>query len=42
VAKEVLDAFVNAKFSDDPNFKRRVNKLTEMELKYAEQLLNKN
>ena len=42
VAKEVLDAFVNAKFSDDPNFKRRVNKLTEMELKYAEQLLSKN
>ena len=41
VAKEVLDAFVNAKFSDDPNFKRRVNKLTEMELKYAEQLLRK-
>ena len=42
VAKEVLDAFINAKFSDDPNFKRRVNKLTEMELKYAEQLLSKN
>ena len=42
VAKEVLDAFVNAKFSDDPNFKRRVKKLTEMEYKYAEKLLSKN
>ena len=42
VAKEVLDAFVNANFSDDPNFKRRVSKLSEMELKYAEQLLSKN
>ena len=41
VAKEVLDAFLNAKFSSDPNFKRRVSKLSQMELKYAKQLLSK-
>jgi ribose 5-phosphate isomerase B len=41
VAKEVLDAFLNAKFSSDPNFKRRVSKLSQMELKYAKKLLSK-
>ena len=41
VAKEVLDAFLNAKFSTDPDFKRRVSKLSRMELKYAKQLMSK-
>ena len=39
VAKEVLEAFVNAKFSTDPDFRRRVDKLAEMERKYAEELV---
>ena len=39
VAKEVLEAFVNAKFSTDPDFRRRVDKLAEMERKYAEVLV---
>ena len=39
VAKEVLDAFVNAKFSTEPDFRRRVDKLSEMERSYAEQLV---
>lgn len=38
LAKEVLDAFVNAEFSTDPDFRRRVQKLSEMELKYAKEL----
>jgi len=38
LAKEVLDAFVNAEFSTDPDFRRRVEKLAEMELKYAKEL----
>jgi len=38
LAKEVLDAFVNAEFSTDPDFRRRVEKLSEMELKYAHEL----
>ncbi len=38
VAKEVLDAFMNAKFSSDPDFRRRVEKLSEMERKYAKEL----
>jgi ribose 5-phosphate isomerase B len=38
VAKEVLDAFVNAEFSTDPDFRRRVEKLSEMERKYAREL----
>ena len=38
VAKEVLDAFVNAEFSTDPNFRRCVEKLSEMERKYAREL----
>ena len=39
VAKEVLEAFVNAEFSTDPDFRRRVDKLAEMERKYAEELV---
>ena len=39
VAKEVLEAFVNAEFSTDPDFRRRVEKLAEMERKYAEELV---
>jgi ribose 5-phosphate isomerase B len=41
VAKEVLGAFVNAQFSTDPDFRRRVEKLSEMERKYARELMNK-
>ena len=39
VAKEVLEAFVNAEFSSDPDFRRRVDKLSEMERKYARELV---
>ena len=39
VAKEVLDAFVGAEFSTDPDFRRRVDKLAEMERKYAKELI---
>ena len=39
VAKEILDAFIEAKFSTDPDFRRRVDKLAEMEMKYAKELL---
>ena len=39
VAKEVLDAFVGAEFSTDPDFRRRVDKLAEMERKYAKELV---
>lgn len=39
VAKEVIDAFLNAEFSTDPDFRRRVDKLAEMERKYAEELV---
>ena len=39
VAKEVLDAFVNANFSTDPDFRRRVEKLAEMERKYAKKIV---
>ena len=39
VAKEVLDAFVNATFSTDPDFRRRVDKLAEMERKYAAEIV---
>jgi len=38
LAKEVLDAYVNAEFSTDPDFRRRVQKLSEMEMKYAKEL----
>jgi len=38
LAKEVLDAFVNAEFLTHPDFRRRVEKLSEMELKYAHEL----
>ena len=31
VAEEVLSAYLNAKFSTDENFRRRVRKLSEME-----------
>ena len=40
VAKEILDAFISAEFSTDPDFRRRVDKLAEMELKYAKELLS--
>jgi len=39
VAKEVVETFVNAEFSTDPDFRRRVEKLAEMERKYAEELV---
>ena len=39
VAKEVLEAFVNAEFSSDTGFRRRVDKLSEMERKYARELV---
>ena len=39
VAKEVLEAFVNAEFSSDPDFRRRVDKLSEMVRKYARELV---
>jgi len=39
VAKEVIDAFVNATFSTDPDFRRRVDKLAEMEQKYAREIV---
>ena len=42
VAKEVLDAFLAAEFSTDPDFRRRVEKLSEMERKYAKQLIELN
>lgn len=42
VAREVLDAFVNAKFSTDPDFRRRVDKLGEMERKYARELMGQS
>ncbi|MGB1748330.1 MAG: ribose 5-phosphate isomerase B [Dehalococcoidia bacterium] len=38
LAKEVLDAFVNAEFLTQPDFRRRVQKLSEMEMKYAREL----
>jgi ribose 5-phosphate isomerase B len=41
VVKEILDAFVNAKFSTDPDFRRRVEKLHQMERRYAKKLLEK-
>lgn len=42
VAKDVLDTFIDSNFSDNPDFRRRVKKLSEMELFYAEQLLKTN
>lgn len=39
VAEEILDAFLKAKFSTEPQFRRRVQKLHELERWAAEQLL---
>jgi ribose 5-phosphate isomerase B len=39
VAKEILDAFVAAEFSADPDLRRRVQKLHQMERDYARRLL---
>jgi ribose 5-phosphate isomerase B len=39
VVKEILDAFIAAEFSTDPDFRRRVNKLHQMERDYAKKLL---
>lgn len=38
IAQVVADAFLNAEFSIEPHFRRRVDKLTEMENKYAREL----
>jgi ribose 5-phosphate isomerase B len=40
VVKEILDAFIAAEFSTDPDFRRRVNKLHQMERNYAKKLLS--
>ena len=39
VVKEILDSFVAAKFSTDPDLRRRVQKLHQMERDYARKLL---
>jgi ribose 5-phosphate isomerase B len=39
IAKEILDAFVAAKFSDTEDLRRRVGKLHQMERDYAKKLL---
>lgn len=40
VVKEILDSFVAAKFSTDPDLRRRVQKLHQMERDYARKLLD--
>lgn len=39
VVKEILDAFIAAEFSTDPDLRRRVQKLHQMEIDYARKLL---
>ena len=39
VAEEIIDAFLAAEFSTDPDFRRRVGKLHDLELWAAEQVL---
>lgn len=39
VAEEIIDAFLKAQFSTDPDFRRRVQKLHELEVWAAEQVL---
>ena len=42
VVKEILDAFVAAEFSTDPDLRRRVQKLHQMERDYAKRLLGQD
>ena len=42
VVKEILDSFIAAEFSTDTDFRRRVNKLHQMERDYAKKLLAKD
>jgi len=39
VAEEIIDSFLKAQFSTDPDFRRRVQKLHELEVWAAEQVL---
>lgn len=41
LAKDLLKAFFEAEFRTEEHFRRRVRKLSEMEVKYASELLNK-
>jgi ribose 5-phosphate isomerase B len=40
--KELIQSFLTAEFSTAPEFRRRVEKLSKMEIEYAEQLLEVN
>ena len=39
LAAEVIDAFLGAEFSTEPHFRRRVQKLHELELRSAEMVI---
>ncbi len=39
VAEEIIDAFLQAEFSTDPDFRRRVQKLHALEVSSAEQIM---
>ena len=41
VAQEIIDTFLEAEFSTDPDFRRRVQKLHDLEVRSAEELLAK-
>jgi ribose 5-phosphate isomerase B len=41
LAEEIIQAFLKAEFSTDPDFRRRVQKLHDLEVRSAEQLLAK-
>ena len=40
VAEEVIDAFLEAEFSTDPDFRRRVQKLHDLEVWAAKEVLS--
>ena len=42
LAEDILSAFLNAEFSIDEHFRRRVAKLTDMEIRAAKELLKTN
>ena len=42
LAEDILSAFLNAEFSIDEHFRRRVAKLTDMEIRAAKELLETN
>jgi ribose 5-phosphate isomerase B len=42
LAEDILSAFLSAEFSIDEHFRRRVAKLTDMEIRAARELLDRS